>query len=182
MNGNQKERYTAYSLIIIIDWLIERIKIKWVICTIFEDFQKLSSTVQEFLLKLPDEEASARLRDNLLHALHYLQLYYRVLQNRDKNTDNVQWTIDHSLSPLTPFKEAPDKFEWDWVNVESQKVRQSFNKSSIDNFKSLPAIIVSIREGDLQAVKEIASQGFSSFLKFDLQYFQSAFFGLNYSY
>jgi hypothetical protein len=117
------------------------------------DFQKLSSTVQEFLLKLPDEETSARLRDNLLHSLHFLQLYYRVLQNRDKNTDALQWTIDHSLSPLTPFREAPDKFEWDWIGVESQKVRASFPKMSGESLKSLPAFIAAIRDGDLEAVR-----------------------------
>jgi hypothetical protein len=109
-------------------------------------------------LKLPDEETSSRLRDNLLHALHYLQLYYRVLQNRDKNTENVQWTIDHSLSPLTPFREAPDKFEWDWINAESQKVRLTISKT-IDNFKTLPEIIVSIRDGDFETIKKIVKQG-----------------------
>lgn len=115
--------------------------------------------MQEFLLKLPDEESSARLRDNLLHALHFLQLYYRLLQNRDRNTDTLQWTIDHSLSPLTPFREAPDKFEWEWLNVESQKVRQSIPKASLENFKSLPLIILAIKDGDLNAIKEIVQQG-----------------------
>lgn len=110
------------------------------------------------MLKLPDEETSSRLRDNLLHALHYLQLYYRVLQNRDKNTENVQWTIDHSLSPLTPFREAPDKFEWDWINAESQKVRLTISKT-IDNFKTLPEIIVSIRDGNFETIKKIVKQG-----------------------
>ena len=124
-----------------------------------KDFQKLSSTVQEFLLKLPDEEESARLRDNLLHALHFLQLYYRTLQNRDKNNDPLQWNIDHSLSPLTPFKEAPDKFEWDWINSESQKFRQSLQKSSFENFKVMPQIIIAIKEGDFETVKQIVKQG-----------------------
>ena len=123
------------------------------------DFQKLSSTVQEFLLKLPDEETSARLRDNLLHALHFLQLYYRVLQSRDKNNDPLQWTIDHSLSPLTPFREAPDKFEWDWINVDSPKVRQSLSKSSIENFRILPQIITAIKDGDLNTVRQLVKQG-----------------------
>ncbi len=123
------------------------------------DFQKLSSTVQEFLLKLPDEEESARLRDNLLHALHFLQLYYRILQNRDKNNDPLQWNIDHSLSPLTPFKEAPDKFEWEWINADSQKVRNFQNaKSSIDNFKVMPQILVAVKEGDLNTIKQIVKQ------------------------
>jgi hypothetical protein len=127
----------------------------------YPDFQKLSSTVQEFLLKLPDEESSSRLRDNLLHALHFLQLYYRVLQNRDKNNDPLQWNIDHSLSPLTPFKEAPDKFEWEWLNVDSQKLRNSLSKSlSVENYKFLPQIIHAIRDGDLNTIKQIVKQGF----------------------
>jgi hypothetical protein len=125
-----------------------------------QDFQKLSSTVQEFLLKLSDEEASARLRDNLLHALHLMQLFYRVLQTRDRNNETLQWTIDHSLSPLTPFREAPDKFEWEWINVESSKLRSSFVKLSMsENFKSLPPIIKSIKEGDLKAVARLVKEG-----------------------
>ena len=111
------------------------------------------------MLKLPDEEESARLRDNLLHALHFLQLYYRVLQNRDKNNDPLQWNIDHSLSPLTPFKEAPDKFEWEWINADSLKVRNFQNaKSSLDNFKVMPQIIIAIKEGDMNTVKQIVKQ------------------------
>lgn len=135
-----------------------------------KDFQKLSSTVQEFLLKLPDEETSSRLRDNLLHALHYLQQYYRVLQNRDRNTtDSVQWTIDHSLSPLTPFREASDKFEWDWIGVDSQKVRQSLSKAtSVDNVKQLPQIICSIRDGDFESIKSMVKQDSNSVNSSDL--------------
>ena len=95
----------------------------------------------------------------MLHALHFLQLYYRVLQSRDKNNDPLQWTIDHSLSPLTPFREAPDKFDWEWINVESQKVRQSLPKGSIDNFRVLPQIISAIKEGDFNSVKQIVKQG-----------------------
>ncbi|CAF0704904.1 unnamed protein product [Brachionus calyciflorus] len=129
------------------------------------DFQKLSSTVQEFLLKLPDEESSARLRDNLLHALHFLQLYYRILQNRDRNTDILQWTIDHSLSPLTPFREAPDKFEWEWLNVESQKVRQSLPK--ID-FKALPSILTAIKAGNIDKVKSLLEKEPASVNSMDL--------------
>lgn len=127
-----------------------------------KDFQKLSSTVQEFLLKLPDEETSSRLRDNLLHALHYLQQYYRILQVRDRAAvaDSVQWTIDHSLSPLTPFREASDKFEWEWISVDSQKVRQSFSLKafSADSLKTLPNIIVAICDGDMNTIKNIVKQ------------------------
>jgi hypothetical protein len=128
--------------------------------TFSKDFQKVSSTVQEFLLKLPDEEASARLRDNLLQALHLLQLYYRDLQKRDKENDPLQWTIDHSLSPLTPFKDAPDKFDWQWVNIDSTKARQSLTRTTkLDSFTSLPSIIVAIREGDIGLVKQLVKEG-----------------------
>ncbi len=115
--------------------------------------------MQEFLLKLPDEEASARLRDNLLQALHLLQLYYRDLQKRDKENDPLQWTIDHSLSPLTPFKEAPDKFDWQWVNFESAKARQSSIRTKSDPLTSLPSIIVAIRDGDISTVKQLIKEG-----------------------
>ena len=110
-------------------------------------------------MKLPDEEESARLRDNLLHALHFLQLYYRILQNRDKNNDPLQWNIDHSLSPLTPFKEAPDKFDWEWISADSQKLRQSLPKASLENVKILPQIISAIKDGDLNTLKQIVKNG-----------------------
>ncbi len=117
------------------------------------------------MLKLPDEESSSRLRDNLLHALHFLQLYYRILQNRDKNNDPLQWNIDHSLSPLTPFKEAPDKFEWEWINADSQKLRNSLSKTlTIENSKTLPQIILAIKDGDLTTIKQIVKQGFFFFI------------------
>ncbi len=122
------------------------------------------------MLKLPDEESSSRLRDNLLHALHFLQLYYRILQNRDKNNDPLQWNIDHSLSPLTPFKEAPDKFEWEWINADSQKLRNSLSKTlTTENYKTLPQIILAIKDGDLATIKQIVKQGLY-FINFLINY------------
>ncbi|CAF1094290.1 unnamed protein product [Rotaria sp. Silwood1] len=120
-----------------------------------KDFQKTSSTILEFLLKLPDEEASSRLRDTLLHALHFLQQYYLILQKRDKEQKPLQWTIERGLSPLTPFREAPDKFQWPWIDVESNKVKQIIPKHSLNNFINLSPIIIAVREGDLRYVKEL---------------------------
>ena len=81
-----------------------------------------------------------------------------MLQNREKNTDPLQWNIDHSLSPLTPFREAPDKFEWDWINVDSQKVRQSLPRSTAESFKALPLIVIAVRDGDFGSVKAIIKE------------------------
>ncbi|CAF1449584.1 unnamed protein product [Adineta ricciae] len=119
------------------------------------DFQKTSSTILEFLLKLPDEETSSRLRDTLLHGLHFLQQYYLILQKRDKEQKPLQWTIERGLSPLTPFREAPDKFEWPWIDVESNKVKQTLPRHSLSSFLNLSPIIVAVREGDLRYVKEL---------------------------
>ena len=89
------------------------------------------------------------------------------MQNRDKNNDPLQWNIDHSLSPLTPFKEAPDKFEWEWINADSQKVRNFQNaKGSLDNFKVTPQILIAIKEGDLNTVKNIVKQGKFNFMNY----------------
>ena len=120
-----------------------------------KDFQKTSSTILEFLLKLPDEETSSRLRDTLLHGLHFLQQYYLILQKRDKEQKPLQWTIERGLSPLTPFREAPDKFEWPWIDVESNKVKQTLPRHSLSSFLNLSPIIVAVREGDLRYVKEL---------------------------
>ncbi len=135
--------------------------------------------MQEFLLKLPDEEASARLRDNLLQALHLLQLYYRDLQKRDKESDPLQWTIDHSLSPLTPFKEAPDKFDWQWINADSTKARQSLTRTKTDLLTSLPSLIVAIRDGDISTVKQLVKEGIKRgrdrFSRFFFKFFSKFF-------
>ncbi|CAF1084458.1 unnamed protein product [Adineta ricciae] len=120
-----------------------------------KDFQKTSSIILEFLLKLPDEETSSRLRDTLLHGLHFLQQYYLILQKRDKEQKPLQWTIERGLSPLTPFREAPDKFEWPWIDVESNKVKQTLPKHSLNDFVTLSPIIMAVREGDLRYVKEL---------------------------
>ncbi|CAF0736386.1 unnamed protein product [Didymodactylos carnosus] len=132
-----------------------------------KDFQKTSSTILEFLLKLPDEETSARLRDTLLHALHFLQQYYLVLQKRDKEQKPLQWTIERGLSPLTPFREAPDKFEWQWISVDSNKVKQTVPKHSLNNFQNLPAITLAVREGDLRYVKELLNENMDLISKVD---------------
>jgi hypothetical protein len=60
---------------------------------------------------------------------------------------------------LTPFREAPDKFEWDWINVDSQKVRQSLPRSTAESFKALPLIIIAVRDGDFGSVKAILKEG-----------------------
>ncbi|CAF1139050.1 unnamed protein product [Adineta steineri] len=120
-----------------------------------KDFQKTSSTILEFLLKLPDEEINSRLRDTLLHGLHFLQQYYLILQKRDKEQKPLQWTLERGLSPLTPFREAPDKFEWPWIDIESHKVKQTIPKHSLTNFLNLSPIIIAVREGDLRYVKEL---------------------------
>ena len=60
---------------------------------------------------------------------------------------------------MTPFREAPDKFEWDWINVDSQKVRQSLPRSTAESFKALPLIIIAVRDGDFGSVKAILKEG-----------------------
>lgn len=123
-----------------------------------KDFQKTSSTILEFLLKLPDEETSARLRDTLLHGLHFLQQYYLILQKRDKEQKPLQWIIERGLSPLTPFREAPDKFEWPWIDVESNKVKLTIPKHSLNSFINLSPIILAVREGDIRYVRELLAE------------------------
>jgi hypothetical protein len=63
---------------------------------------------------------------------------------------------------LTPFREAPDKFEWEWINVDSQKVRQSLPRNTAESFKALPLIIIAVRDGDFGSVKSILKEGKAS--------------------
>ncbi|CAC5361213.1 unnamed protein product [Mytilus coruscus] len=121
-----------------------------------KDFQKAAAFLHEFLLKLNEESECAELRDVLNLALLQLQKYYRQLQHRsqDKNVTTLSLTA-RGLSPMTPFVDAPDKFQWKWLNLDSIKNITGVRTDESMNITVLPPLIDATKRGDYHTVKEL---------------------------
>lgn len=130
------------------------------IILLFIDFQKAAAFLHEFLLKLNEESECAELRDVLNLALLQLQKYYRQLQNRsqDKNVTTLSLTA-RGLSPMTPFVDAPDKFQWKWLNLDSIKNITGVRTDESMNITVLPPLIDATKQGDYHTVKELIADG-----------------------
>ncbi|XP_074640836.1 uncharacterized protein LOC141898692 isoform X2 [Tubulanus polymorphus] len=126
-----------------------------------KDFQKTAAYVQEFLLKLSEDVECAELRDALNLALLHMQKYYRLLQGRlqEKNGNHTFRSSVRGLSPMTPFKDAPDKFQWRWINLENPRVSMSismtFDGNQSSNSPSLPDSIQASKHGDISWLQEL---------------------------
>jgi hypothetical protein len=51
--------------------------------------------------------------------LKYCYTYLQVI-NPEQNYNLLVLTA-RGLSPMTPFVDAPDKFQWKWINLDSMK-------------------------------------------------------------
>lgn len=121
-----------------------------------KDFQKAAAFLHEFLLKLNEESECAELRDVLNLALLQLQKYYRMLQHRsqDKNLTTLSLSA-RGLSPMTPFVDAPDKFQWKWINLDSIKNMTGIMTEESMNITMLPPLIHATKHGDYNTVREL---------------------------
>ena len=135
----------------------------WFFLSTSLDFQKAAALVHEFLLKLSEDTECAELRDALNLALLHMQRYYRFLRNRmnqDKATNGSILTQSlRGLSPMTPFKDAPDKFQWKWINLDSPKIRGTLPVELSTEFSTLPDIIVSSKCGDNNNIMHLVENG-----------------------
>ncbi|XP_041378911.1 uncharacterized protein LOC121391294 isoform X2 [Gigantopelta aegis] len=125
-----------------------------------KDFQKAAAFIHEFLLKLNEDGECAELRDTLNLALLHMQKYYRKLQSRSQEK-NCQATLQFArgLSPLTPFVDTPDKFQWKWINLDMLG-RFATNMSGADsiNFVTLPNVIEAAKNGTIEELENIIAQ------------------------
>ncbi|CAD5120999.1 DgyrCDS9543 [Dimorphilus gyrociliatus] len=125
-----------------------------------KDFQKASALIHEFLLKLSEDEECAELRDALNLALLQMQKYYKRLrakfQTHEKGggTSALSTSI-RGLSPMTPFRDAPDKFQWKWINRENPKSLNETSTSLNQSLSMLPSIIQAAKEGDNSSIIDI---------------------------
>lgn len=146
-----------------------RHKFKHIVLFYISDFQKAAVFIKEFLLKLSEDTECAELRDALNLALLHMQRYYRTLRLRSQSGDrnqNLQNSTNQNLSgsmrgrsPLTPFKDTPDKFVWKWFNIDSPKVPGSLPVEGDKNLITLPLIIQAAKQGDLDLVEQLIDKG-----------------------
>ena len=132
----------------------------------FSDFQKAAAFIHEFLLKLQDDSECAELRDSLNLALLHMQKYYRVLQHRnhEKSLATSLSLTARGLSPMTPFVDAPDKFQYKWINLDSVRLKASFGVDDSINIIQLPPIIQAAKNGSVEEITELIHEGIPLFV------------------
>ena len=134
----------------------------------FSDFQKAAAFINEFLLKLNEEQEGAELRDTLNLALLHMQKYYRLLQTRshEKNAEKTLSLSARGLSPLTPFVDAPDKFQWKWINLDSMRNFQGVVMAEESmNITTLPPIMQAVKQGNSDLLLQLVQEGTTLFSK-----------------
>lgn len=134
----------------------------WISITFnFIDFQKAAAFINEFLLKLNEDAEGSELRDTLNLALLHMQKYYRKLQTRshEKNAEKTLSLSARGFSPMTPFVDAPDKFQWKWVNLDNLKNLQGVMTDESMNITTLPHIMHAVKQKDSDLLMELVQGG-----------------------
>ena len=130
---------------------------------LFEDFQKAAALVHEFLLKLSVEPECAELRDALNLTLLHMQRYYRLLRNRHQTLDRTNGSLLaqslRGLSPMTPFRDTPDKFQWRWLNLDNPKLSGTLPTDLNDRLSTLPQVIIATKEGNTDSLVNAIERG-----------------------
>jgi len=139
---------------------------------LFVDFQKIAANIHEFQLKLSDDVECAEVRDALNFALLQLQRYFRMLRSRMQQQQQQQEEVENivtqslrGLSPMTPFRDAPNQFVWRWLDVDATKDVSSIRTSTTlparldSEAVSVPAIIQAARNSDNNALVQLIDRG-----------------------
>ena len=133
------------------------------------DFQKIAASVREFLLKLDENSECAEVRDAFSFALLQLQRYFRKLRSHSHHQQQQDESIltqpVRGLSPMTPFRDAPDQFLWRWVDVDASSggcnVRTSVTlPAQLDKEAvSVPAVVRAARNSDNNSLVQLIEHG-----------------------
>ena len=139
------------------------------------DFQKTAAVLNEFLMKLPVESEYADARDTIYLCLLQLQRLFRFLRQRYVRTDSENSDLSvrlSRLSPMTPFQDAPDKFQCRWIDLEKQNFGGSTfrNNGFSDTLErsirltqsmnsSIPAVLSAAKNGDNNHISVLLDQG-----------------------
>ena len=126
------------------------------------DFQKIAGLIREFLLKLREDVECSELRDAFNYTLLQLQRYYRVLRaqaRHDADSGTVPG-LDTAVSPRTPRSEAPDKFTWRWIELDSHnRIPGTLPLSSSRDSPRLPLILRATKQGNNGFITQLLEQG-----------------------
>ena len=97
-----------------------------------------------------------------------MQKYYRVLQHRnhEKSIATSLSLTARGLSPMTPFVDAPDKFQYKWINLDSFRLKASMGMDDSVNIIQLPAIIQAAKSGSVEEVTDLIHNGIVQFCFF----------------
>lgn len=128
--------------------------------------------IHEFLLKLDEDAECAEVRDALNYTLLQLQRYSRTLRNRNSHPDRTVTNGNNGagilgqslrgLSPMTPFKDAPDKFVWRWIDLESNNNRTggATLPARLDKeANSVPTVMRAVRQSDKNLLVQLFERG-----------------------
>jgi len=125
------------------------------------DFQKIAGLIHEFLLKLNEDVDCSELRDAFNYTLLQLQRFYRTLRAQTQS-DADSGMLDRAVSPVTPRSEAQDKFQWKWVELDSNnRVRGTLPLQSSRENPRLPVILRSTSQGNNGFIAQLLEQGLS---------------------
>lgn len=127
-----------------------------IIYACFSDFQKAAAVIHEFQLKLSEDVECAELRDALNLALLHMQRYYRRLRSRlTQDPGHLLATSVRGLSPMTPFKDAPDKFVWRWVNLDNPRTLGTLPADLHNDTTVLPMVVGAAKQGHNDMLMQI---------------------------
>lgn len=94
-----------------------------------------------------------------------MQRYYRLLRSRLQTTNgdhNGGSQLSQSLrglSPMTPFRDQPDKFQWKWTNLESPKTTNTLPVDLRKKCSTLPVVILAAKQGDNAMLMSLIEKG-----------------------
>uniref|UniRef100_A0A1I8GRB2 ANK_REP_REGION domain-containing protein n=1 Tax=Macrostomum lignano TaxID=282301 RepID=A0A1I8GRB2_9PLAT len=127
-----------------------------------KDFQKTAAYIHQFLLKLDFTPECAEVRDTLNLALLYMQKYYRSMrrrvETRGRETPSLQSGASSARglqSPMTPFSDSPDKFQWRWPEVDSRRFGNVAATQDSGMQSGAPLSVTVSRNGDLETLKTL---------------------------
>lgn len=67
------------------------------------------------------------------------------------------------LSPLTPFKDAPDKFQWKFVNLDHVRLLSgTLPAEATQEVGVLPKVIQAAKTGDNHRLMQLIDEGMAS--------------------
>lgn len=60
---------------------------------------------------------------------------------------------------MTPFVDAPDKFQWKWINLDNIRNMAGVSTEESMNLTVLPPLIDATKRGDIGTVQDLLHEG-----------------------